>query len=314
MERNLNDPSMLVVTYTSDHNHPWPTHRINSLAGSIRPPPAKSASPSRMNELSPDCNTCNSPLSGDIDDGPSASPLSHDTLQDDDLTVCQDFDAANFNATSPTFSTTARPLRTHNPVNAGMSTLRASNVVKPDPELVDGGHVLSALSTTSAPAMSDRVVNKGASRDSGPLQAPFGADLGVMGSTFSPSSAPWMVYNGSSVGAGFMASQASSLDCDVTSLTAEASGCSTALTSLRAAKPEDTATRMSPTGASEQRGRDDTSSCMEEEAQLFDTLLSEMLEEVQRQNRATVGEDDEALLFNWSNNINFLSQVNHLVQ
>ncbi|XP_006662643.1 probable WRKY transcription factor 35 [Oryza brachyantha] len=36
VERSRADPSMLVVTYTSDHNHPWPTHR-NALAGSTRP-------------------------------------------------------------------------------------------------------------------------------------------------------------------------------------------------------------------------------------------------------------------------------------
>ncbi|CAN6288647.1 unnamed protein product [Urochloa humidicola] len=39
VERSRTDPSMLVITYTSDHNHPWPTQR-NALAGSIRPPPA----------------------------------------------------------------------------------------------------------------------------------------------------------------------------------------------------------------------------------------------------------------------------------
>ncbi|CAN6299989.1 unnamed protein product [Urochloa humidicola] len=42
VERSRTDPSMLVITYTSDHNHPWPTQR-NSLAGSIRPPPAATA-------------------------------------------------------------------------------------------------------------------------------------------------------------------------------------------------------------------------------------------------------------------------------
>uniref|UniRef100_A0A0E0F110 WRKY domain-containing protein n=1 Tax=Oryza meridionalis TaxID=40149 RepID=A0A0E0F110_9ORYZ len=36
VERSRADPTMLVVTYTSDHNHPWPTHR-NALAGSTRP-------------------------------------------------------------------------------------------------------------------------------------------------------------------------------------------------------------------------------------------------------------------------------------
>lgn len=35
VERDRTDPSMVIMTYTSDHNHPWPTHR-SSLAGSIR--------------------------------------------------------------------------------------------------------------------------------------------------------------------------------------------------------------------------------------------------------------------------------------
>lgn len=32
MERSRTDPNMLVITYTSEHNHPWPTQR-NALAG-----------------------------------------------------------------------------------------------------------------------------------------------------------------------------------------------------------------------------------------------------------------------------------------
>ncbi|CAO2043559.1 unnamed protein product [Urochloa humidicola] len=35
VERSRNDPNMLVITYTSEHNHPWPTQR-NALAGSTR--------------------------------------------------------------------------------------------------------------------------------------------------------------------------------------------------------------------------------------------------------------------------------------
>jgi len=45
VERSRTDPSMLVITYTSDHNHPWPTQR-NALAGSIRPAAASSSSTS----------------------------------------------------------------------------------------------------------------------------------------------------------------------------------------------------------------------------------------------------------------------------
>ncbi|PWA57666.1 DNA-binding WRKY [Artemisia annua] len=32
VERSRTDPNMLVITYTSEHNHPWPTQR-NALAG-----------------------------------------------------------------------------------------------------------------------------------------------------------------------------------------------------------------------------------------------------------------------------------------
>ncbi|CAM0944851.1 unnamed protein product [Alopecurus aequalis] len=35
VERSRTDPNMLVITYTSEHNHPWPTQR-NVLAGSTR--------------------------------------------------------------------------------------------------------------------------------------------------------------------------------------------------------------------------------------------------------------------------------------
>nr|GME16132.1 probable WRKY transcription factor 14 [Ipomoea batatas] len=42
VERSRTDPNMLVITYTSEHNHPWPTQR-NALAGSTRSQAAKNA-------------------------------------------------------------------------------------------------------------------------------------------------------------------------------------------------------------------------------------------------------------------------------
>ncbi|XP_042022512.1 probable WRKY transcription factor 14 [Salvia splendens] len=42
VERSRTDPNMLVITYTSEHNHPWPTQR-NALAGSTRSQPSKTA-------------------------------------------------------------------------------------------------------------------------------------------------------------------------------------------------------------------------------------------------------------------------------
>ncbi|KAF9673138.1 hypothetical protein SADUNF_Sadunf11G0117400 [Salix dunnii] len=46
VERSRNDPKMLVITYTSEHNHPWPTQR-NALAGSTRSQPTKNSAASK---------------------------------------------------------------------------------------------------------------------------------------------------------------------------------------------------------------------------------------------------------------------------
>ncbi|XP_062224910.1 probable WRKY transcription factor 35 [Phragmites australis] len=43
VERSRTDPNMLVITYTSEHNHPWPTQR-NALAGSTRSHHGKNSS------------------------------------------------------------------------------------------------------------------------------------------------------------------------------------------------------------------------------------------------------------------------------
>ncbi|KAL9228899.1 hypothetical protein vseg_004429 [Gypsophila vaccaria] len=54
VERNRSNPKMFIVTYTSEHNHPVPTHR-NSLAGSTRHKPlTPTATPT-------DQPTCSSP-------------------------------------------------------------------------------------------------------------------------------------------------------------------------------------------------------------------------------------------------------------
>ncbi|ERN05012.1 hypothetical protein AMTRI_Chr01g109490 [Amborella trichopoda] len=44
VERSRSDPGVFVITYTSEHNHPLPTHR-NSLAGSTRNKPEASPTP-----------------------------------------------------------------------------------------------------------------------------------------------------------------------------------------------------------------------------------------------------------------------------
>ncbi|CAE5958919.1 unnamed protein product [Arabidopsis arenosa] len=44
VERSRTDPNMLVITYTSEHNHPWPIQR-NALAGSTRSSSSSSSNP-----------------------------------------------------------------------------------------------------------------------------------------------------------------------------------------------------------------------------------------------------------------------------
>ncbi|KAJ4980918.1 hypothetical protein NE237_031755 [Protea cynaroides] len=51
VERSRTDPNMLVITYTSEHNHPWPTQR-NALAGSTRSQPTKNNAASKSSPSS----------------------------------------------------------------------------------------------------------------------------------------------------------------------------------------------------------------------------------------------------------------------
>ncbi|XP_022977465.1 probable WRKY transcription factor 14 isoform X2 [Cucurbita maxima] len=52
VERSRTDPNMLVITYTSEHNHPWPTQR-NALAGSSRSQHSKHNSSSKPSPATP---------------------------------------------------------------------------------------------------------------------------------------------------------------------------------------------------------------------------------------------------------------------
>ncbi|KAJ1296068.1 hypothetical protein BS78_01G270900 [Paspalum vaginatum] len=64
VERSRTDPSMLVITYTSDHNHPWPTQR-NALAGSTRPAAASSADKSHQHQQQRHYSTAPTPAAPD---------------------------------------------------------------------------------------------------------------------------------------------------------------------------------------------------------------------------------------------------------
>lgn len=50
VERSRTDPNMLVITYTSEHNHPWPTQR-NALAGSTRSQPSKNSNTNNASSI-----------------------------------------------------------------------------------------------------------------------------------------------------------------------------------------------------------------------------------------------------------------------
>ncbi|GAV65609.1 WRKY domain-containing protein [Cephalotus follicularis] len=56
VERSRTDPNMLVITYTSEHNHPWPTQR-NALAGSTRSQPSKTNPLATSSKSSPSSHT-----------------------------------------------------------------------------------------------------------------------------------------------------------------------------------------------------------------------------------------------------------------
>uniref|UniRef100_A0A5B7B2G2 Putative WRKY transcription factor 14 n=1 Tax=Davidia involucrata TaxID=16924 RepID=A0A5B7B2G2_DAVIN len=103
VERSRADPNMLVITYTSEHNHPWPTQR-NALAGSTRSQPSKnnagnsknspgSQSHKTMKEEQKEGNT-------DIMTGNSTtSPLVKEEMEDLDKQI--DMDDGEFNEGFP---------------------------------------------------------------------------------------------------------------------------------------------------------------------------------------------------------------------
>ncbi|KAH7299797.1 hypothetical protein KP509_24G030200 [Ceratopteris richardii] len=272
VERNPSDPSMLVVTYTSEHNHPWPTHRINVLAGSVRGSTAKAQmSPgdggsehksSGTKAQSPDhCDASNSPMSGDMDDGPFASTPSledaseHSGLQDEDGSMA-------FNESSPS--------------TAYEAMADAGDVMKPY-----NGMVHSRSSAVSETPTRPAMAGCAEARDTSAHVMPW-------------DNAIPLPYTTGAECARLVDSRGS-----ISSYT-------------------DTLESEHGPWPSSAMAQAYVPSFGEEQSQLFDALLGEMLEEVQRQNRAKVEvmmrQDNEDSLSNWTNNISFCSQVKHLVQ
>ncbi|KAL4278504.1 hypothetical protein GQ457_03G043100 [Hibiscus cannabinus] len=90
VERSRTDPNMLVITYTSDHNHPWPTQR-NALAGSTRSQPSKPNNAPKINpkdeELKESSNDASSPTNAAA--APATSTASASAKEDSDDTEKQ---------------------------------------------------------------------------------------------------------------------------------------------------------------------------------------------------------------------------------
>ncbi|XVF26297.1 hypothetical protein REPUB_Repub14bG0004200 [Reevesia pubescens] len=102
VERSRTDPNMLVITYTSEHNHPWPTQR-NALAGSTRSQPSKNnASASKIS--SPSSQPPNEELKESINDALSpavaasstASASVKEEIEDVEKLLDVDHDEAEF--------------------------------------------------------------------------------------------------------------------------------------------------------------------------------------------------------------------------
>nr|QIN97344.1 WRKY7 transcription factor [Isatis tinctoria] len=85
VERSRTDPNMLVITYTSEHNHPWPIQR-NALAGSTR---SSSSSSSNLNSSKPSAANATAPSNGPpnnnhLPSSASPSPLSASAVKDEE--------------------------------------------------------------------------------------------------------------------------------------------------------------------------------------------------------------------------------------
>ncbi|XP_019058131.1 PREDICTED: probable WRKY transcription factor 14 isoform X2 [Tarenaya hassleriana] len=85
VERSRADPNMLVITYTSEHNHPWPTQR-NALAGSTR-------STSHSSSKSPNANATSSRVATKDEPKPDThSPAANPAVKEEIRDECQDMD------------------------------------------------------------------------------------------------------------------------------------------------------------------------------------------------------------------------------
>ncbi|KAK4421013.1 putative WRKY transcription factor 14 [Sesamum alatum] len=116
VERSRTDPNMLVITYTSEHNHPWPTQR-NALAGCTRSqasknhgaaknsPNSQAQKPKSPKEEQKDISTENTVSSSGIDTNSATVKEETDQELDNQLEIDDtEFDEVFPHGYKPTFS------------------------------------------------------------------------------------------------------------------------------------------------------------------------------------------------------------------
>ncbi|KAK4751191.1 hypothetical protein SAY87_004673 [Trapa incisa] len=104
VERSRADPNMLVITYTSEHNHPWPTQR-NALAGSTR------SMPSRANN-----STANNPKASRSNPPTPLSPKEAMATANDQR---KETDSASANTTTSSLKEEMKDAERHVEINGG---------------------------------------------------------------------------------------------------------------------------------------------------------------------------------------------------
>ncbi|XP_022892495.1 probable WRKY transcription factor 35 [Olea europaea var. sylvestris] len=96
VERSRTDPTMLVITYTSEHNHPWPTQR-NALAGSARSQPSKNNNPASKTSPNSQSQRGKNPRDKDIQNNTENVIPSPMDVKNEDLDNQLEMDGAELN-------------------------------------------------------------------------------------------------------------------------------------------------------------------------------------------------------------------------
>ncbi|CAN1226409.1 Probable WRKY transcription factor 35 [Linum grandiflorum] len=136
VERSRTDPNMLVITYTSEHNHPWPTQR-NALAGSTRAHPHSkhhnhnpSSSSAKKKDDKPSTSSSNKACSMSSNDNDNEADVDHHHHDDD--TKSQSTTTMMMMTDCVEFSNSYRPTLMDNAVPdqdffAGLDEIEADN-------------------------------------------------------------------------------------------------------------------------------------------------------------------------------------------